>query len=149
MKAEKAIGFFLTKTPRCVSAATRVVFSAKPIFSRLSPTRSLRIEQSPARQEQIRERRADLQSVQVLRQASITDLLKADDPLDHPKDVFDLGTHAGLAAVARLDRLVNAFSPPIALVGKVVRSGCAGVNMPSNGTISQVLLELPPRYSAS
>src|SRR3974390_1669321 len=69
-----------------------------------SPTPSLRIEQSPARQEQIRQPRAHLQSVQVLRQASVTHLLKAEDPLDDPKHMLDLGAHPGLAPVGRLDR---------------------------------------------
>jgi hypothetical protein len=65
------------------------------------------MEQSPARQEQIRQRCGDFKPVQVLRQASITHLLKTEDPLDHPKHVLDLGAHAGLATVGGFDRLID------------------------------------------
>src|SRR5882757_9251259 len=121
MKAKMALGFRSDRAAACVSAETLLPAASKTRVRRLSPTRSLRIQQSPARQEQIRQRCGDLQSVQVLHQASVTHLLKAEDPFDHPKHVLDLGAHAGLAPVGGLDRLINAFAPPISLVGKVLR----------------------------
>src|SRR5882672_7294360 len=113
MKTGISPRFRSRSAPPRVSAEISGVAASKTLILRLSPTPSLRIEQSPARQKQIRERRADLQSMQVFRQASVTHLLKAEDPLDHPKDVLDLGANAGLATVGRLDRLINAFAPPI------------------------------------
>src|ERR1019366_5792944 len=102
---------------------TCIFLAAQPRVRQLSPTPSLCIEQSPARQEQIRQRCGDFQSVQVLRQASVTYFLKAEDSLDYPKHMLDLGSDTGFATVGRLDRLINAFSPPVTLVGKVLRSG--------------------------
>ena len=104
------MGFRLTREPTRVSAATRVFFAAQPRVRRLSTTLSLRIQQSPTRQEQIRQRGGDLQSVQVLRQTSVTHLLKAEDPLDYSKHVLDFGAHSGLAAVGRLDPSSTLFA---------------------------------------
>src|ERR1035441_4902151 len=137
MKAEKVMGFCLTRAPQRVSAETRVFIAAQPRVRRLSLTPPLRIQQPPARQEQIRQRCGDLQSVQVLCQTSVTHFLEAEDPLDHPKHVLDLGTDAGLATVGGFDRLINAFAPPVTLVGKVLRSGRRMVCWRSSPTASR------------
>ena len=121
LKKGKAMGFRPRSAQRHVSAETSSLCASQSPFRRLSPTPSLRIEQSPSYQEQIRERRGDLKPVQVLRQASVTHLLKAEDSLDYPKHVLDLGSDARLAPVGSLDRLVDAFAPPVTLVGKVLR----------------------------
>src|ERR1017187_1654990 len=128
MKAEMAAGIWSTRAPEQVSAAARAVIAAQAHVRRLSPAPSLRIQQSPARQEQIRQRCGDLQSVQVLCQTSVTHFLEAEDPLDHPKHVLDLGTDAGLATVGGFDRLINAFAPSVTLVGKVLCSGRPGAD---------------------
>jgi hypothetical protein len=64
-------------------------------------------------------------------------LLKAEDPFDQPKDILDFGANAGLAAVGRLDRLINALASSAALVGKVLRSRRAGTD---RGLLSAVSL---------
>src|SRR5580704_16997708 len=116
MKTEMTMGFRSWSAQSHVSAETLPLFASQPRVWRLSPTPSLPIEQSPSYQEQIRERCGGLQPVQVLRQTPVTDFLKAEDPLDDPKHVLYLGAYAGLATVGCLDRLVNAFSPAVALV---------------------------------
>lgn len=64
-------------------------------------------------QEQIRERRGRLESVQVLRQAPVTDFLK-------PKNrLMILNTCSTLARTLDLRRFV-ALSPPVALVSEVL-----------------------------
>ena len=65
-----ALGFRSDRAPARVSAETFLPAASKIRVRRLLQTRSLRIHQSPARQEQIRQRCGDLQSVLVLRQAS-------------------------------------------------------------------------------
>src|SRR5580658_1454603 len=105
LKADKAMGLGSRLAQRHVSAETSSLFAPQSRFRRLSPTPSLRIEQSPSYQEQIRERRGDLKPVQVLRQTSVTHLLKAEDSLDYPEHVLDLGSDARLAPVGSLDRL--------------------------------------------
>src|ERR1035438_5975082 len=128
MKTAMAMAF------RFESAQSRfcgVVFSSaasKTRFRWISPTRSLGIEQPPSHKEKIRERCGRLEPVQVLRQASITHFLKAEDPLDDPEHVLNLGPDAGLATVGGLDRLVDAFSPPAAVVSEVLRIRRAGAN---------------------
>jgi len=134
------MGFRSRPAPPHVFAEIFSVAASKIRIRRLSPTRSLCIEQSPPYQEQIRQRCGDLQSMQVLRQASVIHLLKAKDPLDHPKHVLDFGAHTGLAAVGRLDRLINALAPAVALVGEVLRSRRAGAN---RGLLSAVRLIAP------
>ena len=135
-----AVGFRSRSAQWRVSAETSSLCASQSRVRQLSPTPSLRIEQPPARQEQIRQRCGDFQSVQVLRQASVTHLLKAEDPLDHPKDVLDLGAHAGFATVGRLDRLVDAFAPPVTLVGKVLRPRRPGAD---RGLLSAVRVITP------
>src|ERR1019366_1666281 len=89
------------------------------LLRQLSSTRILRIEQSPSDHEEIRQCGRNLEPMQVLRQTSVAHLLEAEDSLDDAKNMLDLGTHSRLGAVGRFDRLVNAFAPPIALVGEV------------------------------
>jgi hypothetical protein len=72
------------------------------VIRRFSPTRSLRIEQSPPYQEQIRQRCGELQSMQVLLETSVTHLLKAEDPLNHPKHVLDLNAKLDLRRLVAL-----------------------------------------------
>lgn len=56
---------------------------------------------------EVGQRSGHLQPVQVLRQTAIADLAEAEDVLDHPEHVLDLGAHAGLVAVLRLSDLVD------------------------------------------
>src|SRR5450759_1177945 len=128
MKTEIAMGFRFRSAQLCLSAAIFGSTTSKSRFRWISPTRSLCIEQSPSYQEQIRQRRGSLEPVQVLRQTPVAHFLKPEDPLDDPKHVLNLGAHAGLATVARLDRLVNVFAPAVALVGEVLRPRRAGAD---------------------
>src|SRR5271167_534721 len=101
MKTEMAKGL---RFRPALSRGLAGIFSSAASNSRfrwISPTRSLCIEQSPSHQEQIRQRRGGLEPVQVLRQTPVTHFLKAEYPLDDPKDVLNLGAHAGLATVGR------------------------------------------------
>ena len=125
--------------------STEIVSSvaSKPRFRWISPTCVLCIEQSPTYQEQIRERRSSLEPVQVLRQAPVTHFLKAEDPLDDPEHVLNFGAHTGLATVGRLDRLINALAPAIALVGEVL----VLINRPTPGDGRSRLRHTP--YSSS
>src|SRR5579862_1945733 len=128
LKAAIAMGFRSWSAQGRVSGETSSLCASQARIRQLSPTRPLRIEQSSSYQKQIRERCGDLKPVQVLRQASITHLLKTEDPLDHPKDVLDLGAHAGLTTVGGPDRLINALAPPVTLVGEVLRPSCSGAD---------------------
>ncbi len=121
-------GFRLRSAQARVFAETFLVAASKTRIRRISPTRSLRIEQSSSHQEQIRERGGRLEPVQVLRQAPVTYFLKAEDPLDDSEHVLNLGAHAGLAAVGRLDRFVDALSPSVALVREVLRMRRTGAD---------------------
>src|SRR5450432_260323 len=120
MKTAMATGFRFRSARSRVSAAILTVVASKTRLRRILPTRSLCIEQSPPHQEQIRERSGRLEPVQVLRQAPVTHFLKAEDPLDDPEHMFNLGAYAGLATVRGLDRLIDTLSPPVALVGEVL-----------------------------
>ena len=122
------MGFRFNLASARVSAEIFSAAASETRVRRLSPARSLRTEQSHSYQEQILERCGHLQSVQVLRQASVTHFLKAEDLLDHPKHVLDFGTHTGLATVGCFDRLINAFTPAVALVGEVLRPRCCGAD---------------------
>ena len=56
----------------------------------LSQTRVLRMEQPASDDEEVGERRSDFEPMQILRDTAVTNLLKAEDPLDHPDGVLDL-----------------------------------------------------------
>src|SRR5271156_3273550 len=103
MKAQMEIQFRPRLALAHLSAETFLFASSHIWMRHLSPALALCMQQSPSHQEQIRQRCGDLQSMQVLRQASVTHFLKAEDPLDHSKHVLDRGSHAGFAAVGRLD----------------------------------------------
>jgi hypothetical protein len=61
-----------------------------------------------ARHEQIGQRASDEQAMEVLVQAAIAHLGKAEYPLDDPDSVFDPGSHFGFGAVFRpLDLIDN------------------------------------------
>src|SRR5450759_3196149 len=128
MKTEMAMGFRFRSAQSRLCEVIVSSAASKSRFRWISPTRCLCIEQSPSHQEQIRERRGRLEPVQVLRQAPVTHFLKAEDPLDDPEHVLNLGAYAGLTTVGGLDRLVNAFSPSVALVSEVLRMRRAGTD---------------------
>ena len=94
-----------------VSVADPALFASKPRISRFRATRLLRIQQSPSDHVQIGERGRDLQPVQVLRQAPVTDFLEAEDPLDHTEHVLDLGADPRLVTVRGLDLLRRSGCP--------------------------------------
>src|SRR5882724_7359018 len=83
------------------------------------PTRILRIEQPAPYDEQVIERCGDLEPVQILRDAPVTDLLKSKDPLDHPDGVLDLGANPRLVPVLRLLPLVDETVAPVSAVREV------------------------------
>jgi hypothetical protein len=119
MKADMATGFRSGLALAHVSAETFCSAASKIRVRQLSPTRILRIEQSPSNHKQIGQCGRDLESMQVLRQTSVAHLLEAEDPLDDANNMLDFGTHSRLGAVGRFDRLVNALAPAISLVGEV------------------------------
>ena len=104
MKVQLEIQFRPVLALAHVSAETFLYASSHIRMRHFPSTLALRTQQSPSRHEQFRQRGCDLQSMQVLRQASVAHFLKAEDPLDHSKHVLDLGSHAGFAAVGRLQR---------------------------------------------
>ena len=101
---------------RVCLGARRVLHAPRSQISRIP---LLQRQQAPAHHEQVGQRSAGLQSMQVLRQAAIAHLLKAKDPLDHADRVLDLRTHLGLVAILRLDRLVHPLAKAIATIGAV------------------------------
>src|SRR5450432_1147718 len=86
----------------------------------LSHTRALCMEQPTPHDKQVGERCGDLEPVQILRDASVTDLLEAKDPLDYPDGVLHFGANPRLVAVLRLLRLVDETVAPVAAVGEVL-----------------------------
>src|SRR5919108_3375624 len=90
--------------------------------SRSASTRILRIQQAPSVHEDVCEGSARFEPVQVLVQTSVSNLLEAKHPLDHADRMLDLRPHARLGAVASFDRLIDAITPPIALIGEVLRA---------------------------
>jgi hypothetical protein len=106
MKARMEIQFRPVLALAHVSAETCLYASSHTWMRHLFPPLALRMQQSL-----IRQRCSDLRSTQVLCQASVTHFVKAEDALDHSKHLFDFGSHAGFAAVGRIDRLINAFAP--------------------------------------
>src|ERR1035441_8055750 len=128
MKAEMAFGFRSNLAPTHVSAETFLFADLQPRVRQLSPTRCLRIEQSPSDHEQIGKSCRDLEPVQVLRQAPVTHFLEAEDPLDDAKNVLNFGAYSGLAAVRRFDRISDALTPSVASVGEVPGPRCAGAD---------------------
>jgi hypothetical protein len=77
MKAQMEIQFLPGLALAHVSAETLLYASSHIRMRHLSPTLVQRTQQSPSHQEQLRQRGGDLQSMQVLRQASVTHFLKA------------------------------------------------------------------------
>src|SRR5690606_34822119 len=83
---------------------------------RISRTPPPQCQQPSSHHEQVGERCTCLKAVQVLRQPSIADLLKAEDPLDHADRVLDLRAHFGLGSILRLDRLVHPSAKAVTTV---------------------------------
>ena len=88
--------------------------------------------------------------MQVLVQPSVRYLLETKDPLnypknmlDYPKDMLDLGPNRGRAPVGRLDRLISTLTPSVALVGEVLRSGCARADRRFLAAVSLIAPHLP------
>src|SRR6185437_9577575 len=86
---------------------------------RLAQTPLLRCQQPSPDGEQVRQRRGHLQAMQVLRQAAVAHLLKAEYAFDHSDAVLDLRAHSGLVAVLHLHRLIDPLTPPVAPVGAI------------------------------
>src|SRR5437763_16115789 len=124
MKTPFVSDFESLAAERCAPLAGSAFFASERRTSHPSATLLLRIQQSSPPHEQIRQRGTDFEPVQVLRESAVTHLLEAEDPLDHPNRVLDLRAHPRLAAVPRLDDLVDPSTVPVALVGEVPRSRC-------------------------
>ena len=87
-----------------VSAAT---FDRIRVIGRLPPPLPLQSQQLSPHHEQVGERSADLQAMQILRQLPITLLLEPEHPFHHADRVLDLGPHPRLLAVPGLDVLID------------------------------------------
>jgi hypothetical protein len=110
---------FELRSPKVgVSAAGSRFCVSKRRISQSPATRLLRIQQPPSHQVQIGERRGDFQAMQVLGKAPIAHLPEAEDILHHPEHVLNLGSHARLGTIRRLDLLIDPATPSIALVGE-------------------------------
>lgn len=70
-------------------------------ISQVPPTRLLRFQQSSSDDVQVGERRGHFHAVQVLRQTAVAGLAEAEDILDDPEHVLNLGAHPRLVAVLR------------------------------------------------
>lgn len=92
------------------------------------------MQQSIAGKEQVGQRSAHLQPIQVLGQAAVAHLLEAEHALHDVDAVFDFRAHRGLATIARLDPLIDRDSPAIASVGEITGTG--------HGLADRVLLPL-------
>ncbi len=90
MKAKISIGVRSILAATHVSAETLVDNCVDLPIRRFSQTRFLRMEQPASDDEEVGERCGDLKPVQILRDASVTDLLEAKDPLDHADRVLHL-----------------------------------------------------------
>src|SRR5690606_28853190 len=90
----------------------------------ISPTPILRsrMQQPLAGQEQVGQRRAHLQPVQVLGQPAVADLLEAEHAFDDADAVLNFRAYRGLAAIAGLDPLIDPASPAITPVGEITGS---------------------------
>src|SRR5438105_1476323 len=84
MKTRLVSDFESRTAKRCAPLAGSAFFAADRRTSHPSATLLLRIQQSSPHHEQIRQRGADFEPVQVLRESAVTHLLEAEDPLDHP-----------------------------------------------------------------
>ena len=89
-------------------------------ISRSPPTRTPLCEQSSSDQIQVGQRRRQLKAMQVLCQAPIPDLADAEDVLDDPEHVFDLGADPRLVAVLRFLDLVDPAVEAIATIREVL-----------------------------
>src|SRR4029453_11095219 len=72
-----------------------------------------------ARHEEIGERAMDEQAMEVLVQAAIAHLGKAEYPLDDPDRVFDPGSHFGFGAVFRPLDLIDNTAVAVAAIGEI------------------------------
>ena len=72
-----------------------------------APAELSRTQQPASVHEQVRQPRRDLQTMQVLGQATVSHLLEPEHALDHPDAVLNLRAHAGLASVHRPDALID------------------------------------------
>src|SRR5271170_287043 len=128
-----------------LTAASRT-FVPRHRILRLPQAPLLRIEQPPANQVQIGERRGNLESVQILRQTSVANLAEAKDVLDHTEDMLHFGSHSRLVAVLCLLNLIDLAVKTIALVGEVLRSRRMPVDEVSMALITLVAPD--PRLGA-
>src|SRR2546429_5657204 len=110
MKTRLVSDFESRTAKRCAPLAGSAFFAADRRTSHPSATLLLRIQQSSPHHEQIRQRGADFEPVQVLRVSTVTHLLEAEDTLGHPNRVLDLRAHPRLGAVPRL--MSSSTRPP-------------------------------------
>lgn len=101
-----------------VSAAT---FDRIRVIGRLPPPLPLQSQQLSPHHEQVGERSADLQAMQIHRQPPITHLLEPEHPFHHADRVLDLGPHPRPLAVPGLDVLIDPAAEAEAANGAVLR----------------------------
>src|SRR5215469_14135332 len=118
----------VTKPNAWSSRATALLFASSDRISRSAPTRLLCRQESPADHVEIRQRGGNLQVMQVLGETSITDLLEAKHPLDHPDRVLNLCTHPRFALVLYPVHLIHPAATSVLAVGEVLRSRCSGMD---------------------
>jgi hypothetical protein len=78
----------------------------------------------PTRHEQIGERAGHDEAMSVLREPAIAHLGEAEDPLDDPDGMLDLGPHLRLGPVFRPVDFVHDTAMAVAAVDEVPRSWC-------------------------
>src|SRR5205823_13871124 len=128
MKTVIGRDFVSRTTSGAVPPADSAFVMPNRAFFRSAKTPLLRMQQPSAHGIQVGERRRDFQTVQVLGEAPVTDLLEAEYALDHPDRVLDLRANPRLGAVLRLLQLVDPPSAAVLAVGKVLRGRRPGAD---------------------
>ena len=93
-----------------------------------------------AHDEQIGKRTGHEQAMRVLFEPAITHLGKAEQPLDNPDRMFDLGPHFGFCAVFGPLGLIDNTAVTVAAIGEIPRPGRV---LPDHRPLAAVRLVAP------
>ena len=105
------------------SALDSSSFASSRAARRSAATPCLRIQQPSSDHEEVGERCGHFEPVQILGETAVADLAGAEDALDHPDRVLDLGPNPRLSAVPGLLDLIDATGVAVAPVGEVASFG--------------------------